>query len=249
MFNKDGALVNEFNNLYEALYTHPENYLAIIKALSTKNKGLTRNELLNILKIKSGGSLTHLLEDLELSGFIRSYVAIGKKQRDTLYQLKDAYSLFYFNFLNKKNIAAQDWLTTLDSPKIRSWSGYAFEMVCLQHIDQIKQALGISGIQSHVQSWQINNEKQNAQIDLLIDRKDDVINLFEIKFSSETYTISTKYTKELLNKVALFKHYTKTKKAVYLSMITTYGLTPNEHAGMFQNVLNIEHLFLKAIEL
>lgn len=247
LFNRDGALVNEFSNLYEALYTNPVNYINIIKALSTKNKGLSRYELLKLLKIKSGGTLSTLLEDLELSGFIRKYYTIGKKQRDVLYQLMDAYSLFYFNFLEKKNIAANDWITALDSPKMRSWSGYAFEMVCLQHTDQIKHALGISGIQTHVYAWQTHHESKNIQIDLLIDRKDQTINLFEIKFSSETYTITTKYLNDLLQKVALFKHYTKTKKAVHLSMITTYGLTKNEHSGMMLNDLNMNQLFVKPL--
>jgi uncharacterized protein len=243
LFNRDGALVNEFSNLYEALYTNPQNYIEIIKALSTKNKGLSRYELLDLLKLKSGGTLSTLLEDLELSGFIRKYHSIGKKQRNVLYQLTDAYSLFYFNFLEKKPLVSNDWLNALDSPKNRSWSGYAFEMVCLQHTDQIKHALGISGIQTHVYAWQTHHEKKNIQIDLLIDRKDQTINLFEIKYSSETYTITTKYLNELLEKVALFKHYSKTKKAVHLSMMTTYGLTKNEHSGMMLNDLNLKHLF------
>jgi predicted AAA+ superfamily ATPase len=239
LFDENSVLYHEFQNLYASLFTHHEAYVEIIKALAIKNKGLTRSEIVPLVSIQSGGSLTTILEELELSGFIRKYYAVNKKQRDALYQLMDAYSLFYMNFLNHKNLQKNQWIQLLGTPKTTSWSGYAFEMVCLWHIDRIKKVMGIEGIQTDVFAW----TSKNAQIDLILDRKDQLINLFEIKFSEALFTIQSKYMLELLNKMEAFKQQTKTRKAVTLAMITTYGISENEHNGMIQNQLTLDDLF------
>jgi hypothetical protein len=211
--------------------------------LATKNKGLTREELVQKTKLKTGGTLSTILNDLILSDFIKVYLPYGKKVRESLYQLTDAYSLFYYNFLNNKKAEKGSWLQNLDSPKIRAWSGYAFEMVALQHLDKIKETLGISGVQTEISSWVCTKKETNAQIDLIIDRRDQVINLFEIKYSLDNYLITSKYAKELRQKIAVFQRETKTKKAFYFTMLTTYGLVENEHSGMVQNSLTMDNLF------
>jgi uncharacterized protein len=239
LFDEDSILSNEFRNLYASLFKDYEIYVEIIKALATKNKGLNRNEIVPLISKQSGGSLTAKLEDLELSGFIRKYFAIDKKQRDALYQLMDAYSLFYFNFLNQRNIQKKQWLQLLGNSKTAAWSGYAFEMVCLWHLEAIKKSLGIEGVQTDVFSW----SNKSAQIDLVLDRKDQVINVFEIKFSEATYSISSRYMLDLLNKIDSFKKQTNTRKAVFLSFISTYGLADNEQKGMVQTELTMDNLF------
>jgi hypothetical protein len=243
LFDKDGLLHNEHQNLYHALFNNAENYIEIIKILATKNKGLTREELVQKTKLKTGGTLSTILNDLILSDFIKVYLPYGKKVRESLYQLTDAYSLFYYNFLNNKKAEKGSWLQNLDSPKIRAWSGYAFEMVALQHLDKIKETLGISGVQTEISSWVCTKKETNAQIDLIIDRRDQVINLFEIKYSLDNYLITSKYAKELRQKIAVFQRETKTKKAIYFTMLTTYGLVENEHSGMVQNSLTMDNLF------
>jgi hypothetical protein len=210
-----------------------------VNALATKNKGLTRNEIVPLVSINTGGTLSAILEDLELSGFIRKYYAVGKKQRDALYQLVDTYSLFYFNFLNQKNRQKNQWIQLLGSPKLNSWSGYAFEIVCLWHIETIKKIMGIEGIHCDVYSW----SNANAQIDLIFDRKDQVVNVFEIKFSESLFTVNSSYLLNLMNKLEQFKQSTQTKKAVNLTMVTTYGLAENENKGMVPFQLTMEDLF------
>lgn len=243
LFDENGLLYQEYKNLYQALFSNPDNYISVVKALATKNKGLTRDEIVKIAKFKTGGTLSAILNDLELSDFIRVYQPFGKKKRNSLYQLTDAYSLFYHNFLEKNKIQKGYWLHNIDNPKVRAWSGYAFEMVCLQHISQIKKALGISGVYTEISSWKSNSEEKNVQIDLVIDRRDQVINIFEIKYSQENYLITAKYSDELRQKIGVFKRETKTKKAVFLSMFTTYGLKFNENSGYVQNDLNMNCLF------
>ena len=217
----------------------------IINALARKAKGLTRDEIIELTGLPNAGSTTRLLTELEVSGFIRKYVPFGKKLRKSLYQLVDFYSLFYLRFLKDSNFIDQDnWLTYIDSPNYRAWSGYAFEQVCLYHLPQIKQALGVSGVQTSVSSWRSSSKNQGAQIDLVIDRRDHVINLCEMKFSVNPFNIDKKYTEELQNKIGVFKQETGTRKSVFLTMITTFGLQPNSSAaGIVQNDLQMDVLF------
>ena len=176
------------------------------------------------------------MRDLEESGFIRKYTPFGKQYRESLYQLVDFYTLFYFNFIQaKKNTSTNFWINTLNSSLHKSWSGYAFEQVCLLHINQIKSALGISGIITSEASWRSHQKADGAQIDLVIDRNDQVINLCEMKFSATEFIITKDYAKKLRNKIGLFSTETQTKKAINLAMITTYGVKENQWKGQKQD--------------
>jgi uncharacterized protein len=243
-FQKDGLLRTEFDNIYKSLFDKAEKHTAVIEALSKKTKGLTRDEMIKGARIPSGGNITRILSELEESGFIRKYLPFGKKGRESLYQLVDFYSLFYLKFIQRSSsLDENNWINSLDSPEQRAWSGYAFEQVCLAHIQEIKQALGISGVQTQTASW-ISNGKQGAQIDLLIDRRDQVINVCEMKFSINSFTIDKKYAEELRNKIGIFKTEVKTRKSVFLTMITTFGLTKNEYStSLVQNDFTMDILF------
>lgn len=243
-FQKDGVLRTEFDNLYRSLFENAGKHTAIVEALSKKTKGLTRNELIKEAKLPSGGSLTRVLSELEESGFIRRYAAYGEKEKNSLYQLTDFYSLFYLRFIRKGSILDDNnWINSLDSPAQRAWSGYSFEQICLAHIKQIKQALGISGVQTATSAW-VSNSQPGAQIDLLIDRRDHVINVCEMKYSLNTFTIDKKYAEELRNKIGVFTSEVKTRKSIYLTMITTFGLTRNQYSmSLVQNDLTMDVLF------
>jgi len=243
-FGKEGILRTEFDNLYASLFDNAEKHVSIIEALSKKTKGLTRAELMKGAKLPSGGSVTRILNELEESGFIRKYVAYGKKERNSLYQLTDFYSLFYLKFIKKSSILDENnWINSLDSPEQRAWSGYAFEQISLTHIKEIKQALGISGVQTNTSSW-ISTGRPGAQIDLIIDRRDHVINVCEMKFSLNSFTIDKKYAEELRNKIGIFKDESKTRKSVFLTMITTFGLNKNQYSmSLVQNELTMDVLF------
>ena len=244
-FTENGVLRNEFSNLFRSLFNNYQKHEAIIGALTTKGKGLTREEILELTNLPNAGSTTRILLELEESGFIRKYAPFGKKERNSLYQLVDFYSLFYMQFLKDVNpIGQNSWMTFMDSPKYRAWSGYAFEQVCLYHLPQIKQALGISGVQTNVSSWLSKTKGNGAQIDLVIDRRDLVINLCEMKYSINPFTIDNKYAEVLRNKIGFFRQETGTRKSVFLTMVTTFGLQPNSHAaGLVQNDLQMDILF------
>lgn len=232
-FGRNAKLKDEFQELYRSLFAKPEVYVEIIKALGTKKAGMTRDEIIGSAKLESGGKLTAYLEDLENCGFIRRYQAIGSKTKNSLYQLIDNFTLFYFKFMEgRKNTDANYWSKIQTAPIYHNWSGLAFERICLLHSEQIKKALGISGVITNEYSWRTaaNDEHPGAQIDLLVDRSDKVINLCEIKYSDNPYTIDKKYMENLRNKVALFRQITKTRKGIALTMITSSGLVKNSYS-------------------
>lgn len=244
LFSNNGQLSNEFSNLYASLFKFSEPYIKIVEALSKKLKGITREEIIKLTKLADGGSFTKLLTDLELCGFIRKYNGFDKKNRQSLFQLIDFYTLFYFRFINKNSYHDEHfWENATDSSEIRTWKGYAFELLCLHHIFEIKRKLGINGVLSKVATWRSSKSENGAQIDLLIERKDQVINLCEIKFANAQFTIDKNYFLNLQNKKETFRTETKTRFAIHLTFISTYGLFPNNYAQQIQNEVQLTDLF------
>lgn len=243
-FSKNGLLRTEFSNIFKSLFTKAEKHELIVEKLAEKSKGFTRNEIIDETKISDGGGLSTILNELEESGFIRKYSPFNKKNRESLYQLSDFYTLFYFKFIkNYDTNAANYWIKAIDTPSHRAWSGYAFEQVCLYHLEQIKKALGISGIETNTSSWRSKSSTNGAQIDLVIERKDQVVNLCEMKFSINPFEIDKKYDANLRNKVGTFRSETKTRKSVFMTLITTFGLQENMYSGNVQNDLKMDVLF------
>jgi hypothetical protein len=243
-FYDDGMLRGEFEELYATLFKNSDKYVKVIIALSSKTKGLTRDEIIAQTKLSSGGGLTRILEELELCGFIHSYPNFSMDENLCVYQLTDPFSLFHLRFMRgKRPKNPRFWASNLENHFLLAWKGYAFEQVCLSHSEQIKQALGIKVISTEMSSWRSRRSSPGAQIDLLIDRKDGIINLCEMKYSKAEYAISAKEEAQLRNKVTAFEAETRTKKAVHITMVTTYGIIQNIHAGIVQSEVTLDSLF------
>jgi hypothetical protein len=229
------------------LFDHPERYEKMIIALSSSWKGLERGEILVKSKMKDGGGITLMLQELEQSGFISSYIPFGKKKKDTLYRLTDFYSLFYLQFMKDlPTNAITSWAALSQTQQWKSWSGYAFENICLNHIDKIKSALGISGVITNQYGFFVKSTELSAgaQIDLLIDRQDHVISLCEMKFYNDYYQLSKMDADNIRRKKSTFLDSTKTKKQVFIVLVTTFGLLQNkESLGLIDNVLDMNALF------
>lgn len=248
-FNRKGnGLVDEFNSLYSSIYNNPGPYMRIVDALAGKRKGLTRNELVETLKIRSNGDLSHQLDELEWCGFIRKYSGFKKKAKDALFQLIDNFSIFYYNFMRDGNNTDEHfWTNSIGTPAFNTWTGLSFETVCLEHIAQIKSALGIAGVSSNIYSLitEENPEKgiEKCQIDLLIDRRDKVVNLCEMKYSNDSYVINADEETKLRNRKSNFLLASESKKAVHITLITPFGVKRNKHSGIAQQVITLEDLF------
>ena len=207
---------------------------------------MTREEIIAATDKYSNGALSKVLDELEYCGFIRKYNGFDKKSKQAIYQLIDNYTLFYFKFIQQnENNDEHFWSASIDSAMHRAWSGLAFERLCMAHTQQIKAALGIAGVLSNVYSWrkEADETSDGAQIDLLIDRKDQVINLCEMKYSLSEYIIDAEYEQKLRNKKSAFIDTTNTRKAVHLTMVTTFGIKVNAHSGIVQNEITLEDLF------
>ncbi len=244
-FDKSGLLKNEFFNLYRSLFRKHEIYEKIVEVLSTKTGGLQRGEIIKLANMGSGGTLTKVLTDLEESGFIHSYTSFDNKQKNILYRLSDFYTAFYFKFIKDGHYQGENsWINLIDNPAQRAWQGFTFEQVCIDHVWQVKKALGISGVQTNNVAWRGSVGEKSAQIDLLIDRRDQVINLCECKFSLDVFSIDKAYSEKLRSKISTFKEATKTRKAVFLTMISTYGIEKNKYANLLvQNEVTMDDLF------
>jgi hypothetical protein len=208
-------------------------------------KGLTRDEIISLSGLSSGGGLTKILYELELCGFIRSYPNYFNDDNLCLYQLIDSFSLFHLRFIRSKKPRNQRfWTDNLESPSLFAWKGLAFERICLCHSEQIKQALGVSSISTEISSWRSRHSSPGAQVDLLIDRKDGIINLCEMKYSKAKYSISANEEEQLRRKIVVFETETSTKKAVHFTMVTTFGLSDSVHSDIAQSEVTLEDLFL-----
>ena len=244
-FAEKGALRSEFENLYASLFRNSENHVKVVEMLSKNAKGMTREEIIENTRLPNGGGFTKTLKELELCGFIRKYRAFEKKERQSLFQLTDFFTLFYFNFMGDNQFNDEHyWTNFIENARHRAWSGYAFEQVCLAHLPQIKRKLGIEGVLTNTASWRSSEKGNGAQIDLLIERNDKVINLCEMKYAQEQYVIDKKQDENLRNKRAAFRREKKTRKALHLTMVTTYGVKHNEYWGNIQSEVTMDDLFV-----
>ena len=246
-FSKEGSLRNEFINLYEALFDKHQNHISIIKILSEKWSGMTRQEIIAKSKFKDGGGISKILEELEASSFILKMPAFQKKSKDFVYRLIDEYSMFYLKFVEGKAIVAKnEWQLQFTNEKYKIWAGYAFENICIKHAESIKMALGISGIFTETSSYIFKStaEQEGFQIDLLIDRADRAINLCEVKFYNDDFLVSDSIATKLRQKREHFRQITGTKKLLFNTIITTYGVRHNKTSqAQIDQIITMDKLF------
>lgn len=243
-FGNDAPLRTEYDILFRSLFNDAIAYRKIVELLSGRLKGLTRSEIMDGIKAIDNGNLSEILENLEKCDFIRHYQAFGKKQRDVIYQLTDMYTLFYLRFVKGYNGMNDHAWSNIPDKKRNTWQGYAFEQVCILHINQIKKALGISGIASDVCSWSTRGGNKGAQIDLIINRTDNVIDLCEMKYSDSLYELTKNYIEWLKERRDLFKKETRTTKTLHLTMITSQGLANGKYTSQIQSQVTMDDLFV-----
>ena len=248
MFFVDGApLADEFVELYSSLFRNSILPRKIVKELAGRLVGMTRNDIAHALGISASGKLTDVLEALCVSGFVRKYNPFGSGCNNQVFQLVDAFTLFHFRYLAGRRTSDDNfWLRTVDSPAHRVWCGLAFERLCLLHQPQIRKALGIVGVLVECCAWHHKADKlcpDGAQIDLLFDRADKVINICECKYTSEPFRIDKEYAAQLARKIGVFREVTKTRKSIHLTMITSAGLVRNEYSSRVQSEVTLDDLF------
>ena len=244
-FSDHGSLDGEFDALYASLFEKSEQYIKVVEALSAKNKGLTREELLAATKMNNNGHFSVILQDLIDCDFIRAYRGYGATSKNRLYQLLDPFTLFYFKFIRKFGTMEKAfWQYQIGTRLHDTWAGLAFEQICLMHHNNIEKALGISGIMTQTFSWQSSGDsKERAQIDLVIKRTDRVINVCEMKFYEDEYEMRKRDYEDMERRIRLFRQSISERATIHPVLVTTYGLKRNEYSSIFQNVITLYDLF------
>ncbi|MDD5973873.1 MAG: ATP-binding protein [Spirochaetales bacterium] len=243
-FSTNAPLKDEFKRLFNSIFVNPDMMISLVKAIGAKHYGCTISEISEASGISRGGTLTKALSALIASDFIIKYIPYGIKKEEH-YKLVDPFCNFYLRFIeNQKEISKDFWLSNVESQNIVSWRGIAFENVCFNHISQIKKALGISGVSTSESAWsKQKGDEIGTQIDMLIVRKDNIVNMCEIKFYSSEFSVDKNYDKVLRNRVLLLSSKLSRKMSISSVLITTFGLKYNEYSGDFDNVILIDDLF------
>ena len=244
-FSADGELRREYDRLFKSLFSAPDAYISIIQALATTKRGISREEIAQKSKLSNNGYLTKLLTNLVNCDFIRSYHTKEKKIKANalLYQLTDLFTLFHHTFASKPTTDEHYWSNMLGTSQMNSWLGLSFERVCLLHIPQIKQALGIDRIHTEYYAWRSKQSQPASQIDLIIERADQIVNICEMKYSEYPYAINNTEAQRLRIRMGNFVDETHTKGGIQLTFITTFGLRKNAHSDAVRQELTMNELF------
>ena len=245
-FASSAKLNDEFDRLFASVFSHPEDMKKIVKLLSTRHVGYTMEDIATKTGLSSGGHLSNSLKALMASDFVMRYVPFGHSKREVHYKLIDPFCIFYLRYVpDNANYVSSFWQQNQASQSIVSWRGFAFEEVCLLHINQIKQAMGIQGVSSRQSSWAItgNDEQEGTQIDLIIERADHIVNLCEMKFYGESFSVDKAYYQKMNYREKMLTEKIARKDIVHSILVTTYGLTYNEYSGIFQHVITLDDLF------
>ena len=245
-FSENEELRREYKRLYGTLFKSPDSYTAIVSALSKVRSGMTRNELVKKLGKDSSGSLSKKLEDLVNCDIIRKYVVREKKikKNSAIYQLMDFYSIFYLTFVQKAEIETDYWSNHIGTSEVNTWLGLGFERLCMAHVTQIKQALRLDRIATKCYSWRSKGTNPKAQIDMVLERADGIINIFEMKYSEDNYSLDKEEDDKLRDRISRFRKETEAKEALWPTLVTTYGLKGGVHSATFVNNLTMDDLFL-----
>lgn len=244
-FSGNAELKKEYRRLFSSLFKNPHPYLEIITLLSKHPKGMTREEISTELKTSNNGKLGEMLTDLIYCDFLQKNNVRKKriKSNSAIYQLIDFYTIFYNTFANKNIMEEHFWTRNINTPEINIWYGLAFERVCKAHIEKIKTALGIASVSTEYYSWRSNLIEKGAQIDIIIDRADNTINLCEVKYSENLYSLDKEEYMKIQNRISVFKEATNTRSNIIPTMITTFGMKEGTYSDQIIAKINMEDLF------
>lgn len=244
-FSGNAELKKEYRRLFSSLFKNPHPYLEIITLLSKHPKGMTREEISTELKTSNNGKLGEMLTDLIYCDFLQKNNVRKKriKSNSAIYQLIDFYTIFYNTFANKNIMEEHFWTRNINTPEINIWYGLAFERVCKAHIEKIKTALGIASVSTEYYSWRSNLIEKGAQIDIIIDRADNTINLCEVKYSENLYSLDKEEYMKIQNRISVFKEATNTRSNIIPTMITTFGMKEGTYSDQIIAKIDMEDLF------
>jgi len=243
-FNKKAKLRDEFEHLFYSTFSNPEQTKSVIRYLAKRHAGYSREDIATQIKIQ-GKDLTRLLRSLEAGDFIAKYQPFGNNKRQIMYRLIDPFCIFWVNQVENKNRGEHFWQEQSTRASVNSWRGIAFEELCLSHVVQIKTALGISGTPSTNSPWTLkgSDDENGAQIDLIIRRQDNIVNICEMKFYQDDFTVTGEEERKLLHRAAVVAQHLKQRESTQLTLVTTFALKAGTHSSVFAKTIVLDDLF------
>lgn len=244
-FADQAPLKQEFERLFASLFSNADEYIKVIRLIGKTHLGLTRKELLEKLKKKDGGTFSTILKNLVMSDFLLPYTSFTANKWQERYKLIDPFCRFYLTFMERKNQQTDFWQQNATSAQTNAWRGNAFEELCFNHVPQIKDALGIPQVSTTISKWTLQGTAttKGSQIDMVIDRADNVVDLCEMKFSNTQFTIDKSYDLTLRERLQLLSEQLPKRKIPHLVFITSFGIKQNEYAGIVQDNITLDDLF------
>ena len=244
-FSGNAELKKEYRRLFSSLFKNPQPYLEIVSLLAKHSKGLTREEISSKLHTSNNGKLGDMLTDLVYCDFLRKCNVREKKVKanSAIYQLVDFYTIFYNTFAGRNIVEEHFWTRHVNAPEITAWYGLAFERICKAHMPQIKSALGIASVSAEFYTWKTNRIENGAQIDVIIDRADNTINLCEVKYCEDLYSLDKEEYLKIQNRISAFKEVTGTRSSIIPTMITTFGMKEGMYSDQIIARVDMEALF------
>lgn len=241
-FSANPKMEDEYNRLFRSLFKNAEGYMNIVRLLSTRTDGFTRQEIADGLKTANNGHLSSMLNDLENCDFVRRYNN-GAMQKNGIYQLVDFFALFHHKFGSKRITDEHFWRNSLGTPEQNTWLGLTFEKVCMCHVRQIVRGLRIDAIRHEYYAWRSKESKPCVQIDLAIDRADNITTICEMKYAKDDYSLSEKEYRNIVRRMETFQNETRKKGGMQACIVTTYGLADNMYSEISPVAITMDDLF------
>ena len=255
-FTPDSFFSREYERIFVSSLAENKHYKMIIEFLANV-RFATREEILNHLKISSNGTLTQLLKDIELCGFIEKYTPYNLNEASHLsrYCISDHYMQFYYKFIKpidseiQRGFFQENPASAIKVDTYQKWLGFAFERFCRHRHLLIAKILGFHGI--HYRAGAFYNKKMQKsepgfQFDLGFDRDDRVLTLCEIKYAQAK--IGTGVIEEFERKLELIPN--PKRKTLQKVLITTEGASDSlitRH--YFDYVITLDNLFAADVSL
>jgi uncharacterized protein len=254
-FRRSGLLLGEFDKLFSSLFADAAPYIELLRLIAATRHGIAIKDIVaRSRRFSKGGRIADKLEDLKRAGFVLAFKPYQRAKKGIYYRVIDEYTLFYLDWiepvkdtLQEQSLAAGYWQGLQQSAGWHAWAGYAFEAVCFKHLPAIRRKLEIPPT-AITHSWRYvpakSSKEDGAQVDLLFDRRDEVITLCEIKYSNKPFVIDKAYARTLETKARIFAAKTKTKKQIMTTMIAAHGVAENLYSdNLLVGTVTLDDLF------
>ena len=246
LFFADVNIHQEFKDVYAGLYSSREKYVEIVKALGSRFYGMTQTEMIDATGLKSGGTFSKLLDNLYESGIIRKYPRYGKDRVETVYQLTDYFSLFYLRFIDGIQNKSGMWHTINRTGKFYSWAGETFELLCVSHLNQLKEALHIYSVDNSFCWSGKTQDGAGAQIDLiLVNDASRTDYLCEMKFSESIFSINSEYNQNIRKKIMAFSESPQHNRthSIQVAIVASFGISTGANSDVVNHTVTLDSLF------